>query len=466
MIDTAAPALPLLRRLPVRLLLFTVGFVVLAQVLIYLPSIAQFRLNYLNEILATGQLAAMAVEAAPDQTVNESLQTQLLKQVGAYGVDLVHPNASTYVLATETPQVEAEVDLRRAGWYELVAEAIGGLFRERPRVLKLIGDSPKSPGSFVVVYFDEGPLLLALRAYSAQVLLVTLVISALTGGLVYLVLNTLFLKPMLRLTAAMTAFRQAPENQAAAIVPSGRIDEIGQAEAELQAMQTDIRTAMRQRARLAALGIAVAKINHDLRNMLANASLLSERLAASPDPQAAQIGPRLLSALDQAVELCGQTLAYAGEGGPTLALAPLDLFDLVESVGGFLADGRPGCRWDNQVPPGLTVLGDAGQLARVMTNLGHNAFSAGARKVQITAAAGEDFITLAVADDGPGLPPRAQANLFQPFTGKARPGGTGLGLAIAKEIVAAHGGDILLDRTGPDGTVFALALPRPKETAA
>ena len=68
-------------------------------------------------------------------------------------------------------------------------------------------------------------------------------------------------------------------------------------------------------------------------------------------------------------------------------------------------------------------------------------------------------VTLALADNGPGLPERALANLFQPFTGSGKPGGTGLGLAISRELAQANGGDLVLARSGEAGATFELTLP-------
>ncbi len=73
-----------------------------------------------------------------------------------------------------------------------------------------------------------------------------------------------------------------PESTARIIKPSGRGDEIGVAERELSDMQRDLVSMLHQKSRLAALGLAVSKINHDLRNLLASSQLLSDQLASVP----------------------------------------------------------------------------------------------------------------------------------------------------------------------------------------
>jgi signal transduction histidine kinase len=198
-----------------------------------------------------------------------------------------------------------------------------------------------------------------------------------------------------------------------------------------------------------------------LRNILSTAALVSERLAVSEDPEVRRVTPRLMQAIDRAVELCSQTLAYSRDGGLPLRRSAVDLAGLAEEVGAELAASRcgEGVVWNVQVPAGLSVQVDRDQFVRVLLNLGRNAIEAGARTVTVTAQAWAGRVSVTVADDGPGLPPRARENLFQPFAGSARAGGTGLGLAIARDVMRAHGGDIRLVDSTAAGTAFVLDLP-------
>jgi signal transduction histidine kinase len=137
-----------------------------------------------------------------------------------------------------------------------------------------------------------------------------------------------------------------------------------------------------------------------------------------------------------------------------------ELADLLELKGG----DRPLLL--DRVPPDLAVEADREQLHRVLMNLLRNAMEAGVRSITVAAATENGEIAIDVSDDGPGLPPKALANLFLPFSGSARPGGTGLGLAIAREVMRAHGGDIVLSESTEHGTVFRLSLPRTGAMAA
>src|SRR5260370_13986029 len=130
----------------------------------------------------------------------------------------------------------------------------------------------------------------------------------------------------------MERFRGDPEDGEAQVQPSGRRDEIGRAEAELDRMQADLRTALNSRARLAALGEAVAKINHDLKNMLTSAQIASERLAALKDPKVSQALPRLERALDRAVKLASGVLTYGKTQEAAPEPRPVRLATAIESA--------------------------------------------------------------------------------------------------------------------------------------
>jgi signal transduction histidine kinase len=304
--------------------------------------------------------------------------------------------------------------------------------------------------------------------FSVNILWLSALISLITGGLLYFSINRLFVGPVRRMTENMVAFSGAPEDSARIIAPSGRRDEIGVAEEHLAAMQRDLGETLRQQRHLADLGLAVSKINHDLRNLLAAAQLFSDRLGSLPDPTVQRFAPKLIAALDRAIAYCQTTLAYgrAGEPNPSRRLVVLSrLVDDVADSLGLVA--HQSIAWENRVPAGLEIDADPEQLFRVLVNLGRNALQAldgdqdpsVVRRLSVAAARTADKVAIRVEDTGPGVPERARAHLFQAFQGAARPGGTGLGLAIAAELVRAHGGTImLLDMSGP-GSVFEIVIP-------
>ena len=93
---------------------------------------------------------------------------------------------------------------------------------------------------------------------------------------------------------------------------------------------------------------------------------------------------------------------------------------------------------ENSVPRELSIFADRDQLYQVLSNLVLNAFQAGATKVAVTAQADAEMTSIEVADNGPGLPAKVRAHLFEPFQGSTRVGGTGLGLAIARDLMRGH----------------------------
>jgi len=359
------------------------------------------------------------------------------------------------------PMVDASYDLGQSGLLGLIGDVFVTLGHPANRVLRIVGPSPKTPDSLVESVIDEAPMRAALIDYSERVLGLSVIISLVAAALVYLSLQWMMIRPMRRLTAAMVAFRDDPEDSARSLKPSRRRDEIGVAERELVAMQAGLRAALGQKARLAALGGAVARINHDLRNILATASIVTDRLATSEDPQVQRNARALLAAIDRAAQLCTTTLDFTREGPPSLLPSSFPLAELVGEVGLALqppegAEGPVRCT----VPESLAVEADRSQLFRILANLAQNAAQAGAARIEISARREPAVVRIRIADDGPGLASRARDNLFQPFAGSSRPGGTGLGLAIVRELVRAHGGEIRLESSGAQGTVFVIELPQ------
>ena len=454
---------PLGKSLSARVLLLTIFFVMLGEVLIYAPSAGRFRYEYLRDRLATAHVAVLALLATPDYMVSDSLQAELLQHAGAYIVGLKRPDGVKLMMHAKSgvPAIDANFDLGKRDFLGLIGDAFATIAHPQNRILRVVGPSPKIPQAIVEIVIDEAPMRIALIDYSERVLGLSIVISLLTASLVYLSLQWLMIRPMRRLTESMVAFRGDPENASRVGRPSRRSDEIGVAERELVEMQAGLRAALRQKTRLAALGGAVTKINHDLRNILSTARLVSDRLLASDDPTVRRNSRALLAAIDRAVELCSATLNFTREGPPILEQTFFPLSELVDEVALTLpvpTEGEPPLR--NTVPTSLRVEADRSQLFRIFANLAQNAVQSGATRVEVSARQSRDQLVVEVSDNGPGLAPRARDNLFQPFAGSTRPGGSGLGLAIVRELVRAHGGNIRLLSSTAAGTAFAVELPQ------
>jgi signal transduction histidine kinase len=459
---TARPRMPsLIRSLSARLLALTIVFVMLSEVLIFAPSAGRYRLTYLEERIAAGYIAILALMATPDNMVSDDLERELLNQAGAYIIALKRPDGVKLMLEADMPpRVDASFDLRERGFFMLIGDAFGTLFQVDNRILRIVAPSPRHPQAIVEIVIDEAPMRMALIDYSNRILALSIVISLITAAFVYLSLQWLLVRPMRRMTESMMAFRQNPEDLSRPPPVSARTDEVGVAQHELADMQAKLRAALQQKTRLAALGTAVTKISHDLRNILTTAQLVADRLAGSDNPEVKRMTPTLLAAIDRAIDLCSKTLTFTREGPPELNRQRFPLRNLLEEVGAALPAQVSGQQvLFTEVAAEIEIDADRDQLFRVFSNLGQNAVQAGATRVEVSARRSDGAVLIEVADNGPGLAPRARENLFQPFAGSARAGGSGLGLAIARDLMLAHGGDIRLARSTGDGTAFELELP-------
>jgi signal transduction histidine kinase len=452
-----------------KLLVLTILFVMLAEVLIYVPSIANFRLNWLRDRLAAAHTAALVLDAAPSGMVPESLTRQILDSVGAMAVAMKKGEQRRLLAISEVPTVlHQDVDVRNVSATRAIVDAFETLLSSSDKdVLRAVGPAPMG-GEFVEIVLQMEPLRKAMVRFSINILLLSLLISGITAALVYIALLYLFVRPLRHITGNMISFRGDPENSARIISPSARRDEIGIAERELATMQGDIASMLHQKSHLAALGLAVSKINHDLRNLLSSAQLVSDQLSSLPDPRVQRFAPKLMRALERAIAFCQSTLSYgrAQEAPPDRRLMILDnLVEEVRETVNIAPDGP--IRWISAVERGLQVDADSDQLFRVLVNLVRNSCQVlesrapndrSRDQIRIAGRREGAVVVIEVSDTGPGIPEKARAHLFEAFQGSTRTGGTGLGLAIAAELVRAHGGEIKLVE-GTIGATFRISIP-------
>ena len=464
-----------------KLLLLTTLFVMIAEVLIYVPSIANFRLNWLADRVAVARTVSIVLTARVEEgaaqiqnedgriRLPEKVVQQILDSLGAKTVAIKMGNQRKLLAINDMPpEIHHDIDLRDLSMTRAVWDALHTLFFcSDTDIMRVIGHAPAG-ADFIEIVIEEGPLRQAMFRFSGNIVFLSLLISAITATLVYLSLHYLMVRPMNRLTTNMVSFRDDPENAARVIVPSARTDEIGIAERELGVMQRDLASMLQQKSHLAALGLAVSKINHDLRNLLASAQLFSDRLASVPDPNVQRFAPQLMRSLERAIAFCQSTLSYGQVKEPPPDRRSLVLEPLVEEVRETLGlSPESPVRWITAVERGLHVDADPDQLFRVVLNLARNALQAlesrapnepGRDQLRITGRREGAVAVIEVSDTGPGVTDKARAHLFEAFQGSTRRGGSGLGLAIAAELVRAHGGEIrLVD--GTIGATFRLIIP-------
>ncbi|WKW50156.1 sensor histidine kinase [Rhodomicrobium lacus] len=447
----------------------TILFVMVAEVLIFVPSVATFRKNWLMERVVAAKVAALALEASGGAELPERLRQELLTTAGVHAVSVRRPEVRRLVLGMPDEKPVAEVfDLRDRNVVQLIPDALAALIAPPGRLIRVIAapDILRADEEIDVV-IDETPLRAAEWRYARNIFWLSIIIAIMTSAAVYLALSRLLVAPMMRITRNMVSYRENPEDMTRIITPSGRDDEVGVAEKELANLQTQLSGLLREKARLANVGLAVSKINHDLRNILASAQLVSDRLATVPDPTVQRFVPRLIRALDRAIMLCTNTMKY-GRGGETppnrtrVALAPL-VEEVTESLG---VEELKSVRLIVDVSPKIELYADRDQIFRVLANLVRNAMEALREAepvpedpcVKISATQEGRRAVIKVSDNGPGVPAKAQENLFKAFQSVAKADGNGLGLVISAELVRAHGGDIRLEDS-PKGASFVVTLP-------
>lgn len=465
--------LKLFNTLSGRFLLLTMLFVMLAEVLIFVPSVARFREDYILSRLERAQIASLAL-LATDEMIDENLERELLENAEVFNVVLRRDEVRQLVLSSPIPApIWQSYDLRDAPAWQLIRDAIACLLDPTDRIIRVIGDPVKQAGLLIEATMDTAPMRAAMIDYGLRILGLSAVISAFTAALLFLAVRQVLVAPIRRLVAQMRLYAEAPEDARRVIEPDARVAELREAEEALQSMEHQLTGALKQKERLAQLGGGVAKVSHDLRNILTTAQLLADRMERSDDPMVKRAAPKLVGSISRAVALCESTLAFgkAEEPPPVLARFKLAVLvrDIVESE--RLAAGDAAVEFVTDVPASFTIRADQEQLHRVLTNLVRNArqaIEASERPGTIEIGAGEEEKGwwIRVGDTGPGLPERARDHLFTPFQGSFRKGGTGLGLAIAAELVRGHGGHLELLKTGPEGTEFILHLPRELAAAA
>ncbi len=465
------------RRLSTRLVWITMVSILLAQIIIFVPSIGSFRNEWLGskiEAVAVASFASGQGNGLEGPMLSAHREAELLRALGAQLI-AVESEGTPRLLARlpEVTTVQQEIVLDQETKLDSVVSAISSLFRDGRQVIRVRG--PIGDGSMrAEVVMEEGALCSELRDFAREFILISLIVAIFAGLFLNIALDRLLVGPIRQMTASMIRFGEQPEDPERVIVPSPRDDELGLAGRELQRMQKTLARTLRERRHLADLGLAVSKINHDLRNTLASAQLVSDRLSDIPDPDVQRFLPTLIRSLDRAIAYTRSVLAYGRAAEALPVRRKLRLFVLAEEIlDSARAEADPGLEFVNAVPPGLEIEADPEQFHRALSNLVRNAREALeldatqglVRRITVGASPSPETVLVFVEDTGPGLSEQAKGSLFQAFRGSTRAGGTGLGLAIAAEIVESHGGRIRHRDWSAPGARFEIELPKAGERA-
>jgi signal transduction histidine kinase len=453
--------------LSAKLLILTIAFVMLAEVLIFIPSVANFRRTWLMNRIAAASTAALVFDSAPSGMVPPELGKELLRQVGALTIWAKRADSRMLVASVDNPpNVDVTTDLRETNPIHQIVEALSTLAAPPGRILRV---AARGMGVEINMTIEEDLLRAAMWGFARNILLLSLLISLITAGLVYLSLIYMIVRPMKRLSENMASFERDPENDARVITTGTRVDEIGFAERSLARLEMKLADELRRSKKLAALGLMIAKISHDLRNVLSGAQLFSERIAELKNPNVQRLAPRLVDALRRAIDLCEGTLAYGADQKAALKPSRFDLAPLIAECWELaLPVSRAPSRLVNEVPADFEITADRDQIARVFLNLMRNSLqaiapqlgqeAAGEARITVSAKSEDGRSTIWIEDNGPGVSAGARQRLFEPFSVSSSRRGSGLGLAIAADILRAHDGDIGLADSTP-GARFEISLP-------
>ncbi|KGF67623.1 histidine kinase [Hoeflea sp. BAL378] len=453
-----------------KLLWLTILFVMIAEVLIFVPSVANTRVRWLADRLNIAAAAAVVIDAVNQMELPQSIQDDALMATGTKAIVLRRDGASRMIASADMPPVVThQYDLSAVTPVGAIVDAFDTFLFGGDRVIRVYGPVADDPNMQIELVLEDAPLRHAMLIYGRNVFLLSVLISVITASMVFFAINRLLFRPVRRVTENMQAFSEDPENPGNIIIPGPAVDELSAAEGHLAAMQTRLQQTLKEQRHLADLGLAVSKINHDMRNILTSAQLMSDRLAMIDDPMVKRFAPKLLRTIDRAVSYSGEVLAYgkAREAQPrrrfiNLATLACEVRDIVTE------ETDADINYVLDIDAGLEIEADSDQMFRVLYNLVRNAVQAfGAdpadealvQRITLSARRTGAVVEIRVTDTGPGLPAKARENLFQPFRGSARSDGTGLGLAIARELVIAHGGSIMLDETVTQGAAFRIELP-------
>ncbi len=448
-----------------RLLLLTVLYALASEVLIFVPAIGLYHRELLTDHVLSAQLAIQPFTEPSGQDLPGSLRDELLKHADADAVVLRRNyRRELFPIGRVPTRIDRTIDLTSDTLLADMNNGMDCLLYGGARELHIIAPTYIRGAQSIGVMLDERPLRSALLVYAARAVVAALFISWATAALVFASLYVFLVRPMRRVTRAMVAFRENPEDADRIISASQNAGEIGLAERELAAMQRDLYGFLRQKARLAALGAAVARIQHELRNILASAQLASDRLAASNDPVVKRLTPGLVASIGRAIALATNTLKFGSAEERIPRKAPVALRVLVDEAAQSVLGPSPRVILDNRIDAGLLADADREQLFRMILNLVRNAAQALASRqsgaaITVSAACTNRSLQIDVADNGAGVAKAVLGKLFEPFASAAGAGGTGLGLAIARDLARGHGGDLRLISTGPAGTVFRIIVP-------
>lgn len=434
----------------------------LAEAVIFLPSASNHRKTWLEDRAMSAGHLAIALKAAPESYNRMMLAQTFMEDTNISVVSVETNGQSRLVLGTPPDTADIEVlDLRNDLGGLMLGPTLAS-FSDKEGYFRVLAKPP--PGEFETLEYlvPKRALQQAMEKYCHNILGLSILIAIITGVMLYSVLRFLIVKPLQCLGDDVAEFQEDPSAPLKKKRTHDRKDEIGDLSRSFTEMQEGVQSSLEQRKRLADLGLAVSKINHDLRNVLTSAQLVSDRLAMDKDERVKKMGERLVRAVDRGVRIAEGVLDYSSEKEEVLELETINLFDLAEEAATDTLRRYKGVGFENKIDPKLSAQADADHTYRIFQNLIRNAAQALKDRpeamVTIEARNGGNKVYATLSDNGPGLPDKVRESIFTPFSTGGGRGRTGLGLTISKELAEAQGGNISLVNSDENGTAFELEL--------
>ncbi len=473
------------RSLSTQLLMLTILVVLITEIIIMIPSVAHQHTSWLRMRTEATYLVGLALNDLQETAVNDGMVEKILMSANITGVTLQTGNAQTVILASGVTVLDYDdihdIDLDQYNRFDMIIDAWKTIAGGGAKLIRVVDHTTLQNSRIQDLILSRSQLRQSLRSYALNILALSLLISCITALFVYWSLNNLIIKPVRNMRENMLQFEADPENPDTVLLPSTRMDEIGDAERDLNMLEQRLQTLLNERRRLAALGAGISKISHDLRNILASAQLMSDRLVKSDDPRVKKLSPRLVDALDRAIILSRETLNYGRISPEILNRETIKLHDLINDI--FDDTASMHVTMTNQVPEETIVKIDRTQFHRGVTNIIRNSveallpdgventdadsFEPGQttdKTINVTAENHGGSTIIEISDNGPGLPDTAKEFLYEPFKGSYKPGGSGLGIAITAEVVRAHGGQLNLIKSDNSGATFRITIPQNTKT--
>ena len=385
-----------------------------------------------STIIRLGEMSNVLYNLVIEYSETRSTQSDLAKmssvQAGIlYQIDVKDGNNTT-VYNFQPIDRDVEIyDVATPLSPQKLPNSVRSILSAEPDLVQL---TYQATDSQLIFTLDQTAIRDVVRGYMPMIFAALITLLSSLSIILYFVIRRFYVAPLNSLTSTLTEFAADPTIPR----PTSKALKINKdfrdAAKALDELQRNTISEMRQRERLADIGEAVAKINHDIRNVLSSATLVADALLNSDDARVNRSAPHVVRSLEQAVDLCQSMMDY-------LVAVPdpqLSTFAM-HNIANELTDAT---KMQITYSGPAKIHADRKMMQRIFLNLARNSGNAGATKLNIDIWRAGHLGIIDVSDNGHGIPKRQWDDLFLAFKSHGR-GGSGLGLVITQDLVAAQG---------------------------